>query len=803
MNFTNKRATIFDRIFTGLTMFLVVMASAGVTPVYAVETDLSNTDIEIIKEGQGLDEQSNKKTEKKPKDEIPGQCPAEYTKIVDSYSDGLSWTADYDYDSVILVGGPDNENNDDPDGRNKYFSNVKTGDTISRIDHDISHICAIASEEAVIPVEGLALTSMCTLPDGGGARWRVRNDKNDFDVDFTWEVYSNVETGGPITATFGPAFGSGDTFFESTNTGTMKIYWEDENGDTKETQKATNPTICEPEITTGTLKITKYECPADTILTRSGNGVGKTVPDDCTLDEGAYFGYVHGVQSDANDPYPELELTPTPAGSTDSNGVLEVTDLSKDGRYLVVETDSDNNKLAHDAILGLFCEGDGDENDTNNDNQELAIFEGDIVECVAYNKKTSENNDGNPTKEIKMCKVNGHTEEPISGWEMTLSNGTEEGTDTYTTDPETGCVTATVKPEDGPWTVEEVGQPEWELVDVDSENGSYVYEDESENKIGCSFFDGEAPSTESEYTCTFVNENMYGACLSVNLLSNGSFEEPVVGDAKKWEAIMNPLGWVAETVAGAISTALEFHRGWSGNVAHDGFQYVELDGSEPSRITQSVTTEDGAKYKLWWSFAPRQNTSADENKLSVQVNGTQVATEGPTAGGALPVAGDDWIRNSYEFTADSISTEIAFADAGLKDASGQVNVGTLLDHVFLCKITEPEQEAPAAQVLAGGGGGLLNPAGNVRGASDTRADKDEKKDDKGDSSDNEDKAESDITEPAGVVVGAQTSKIPTVAGASTGAGGTSPSPIDTMSFVALMSMLASFAVLRTINVNGR
>lgn len=73
-----------------------------------------------------------------------GQCPEGYTNISSGFS-GLSWTADDDYDVVILVGGPPGDENQDPDGRNKTFFDVEAGDVISREAHNISHICVLGS----------------------------------------------------------------------------------------------------------------------------------------------------------------------------------------------------------------------------------------------------------------------------------------------------------------------------------------------------------------------------------------------------------------------------------------------------------------------------------------------------------------------------------------------------------------------------------------------------------------------------------------------------------------------------------
>jgi hypothetical protein len=136
----------------------------------------------------------------------------------------------------------------------------------------------------------------------------------------------------------------------------------------------------EPEPLTGSIEIKKYSCPADFVPNRNDNGVGDAIPESCSPQAGASFGYVHGTQTDAQGPYPELEAALTLGGLTGENGVLVIPSLSSVGRYLVKETDSTN-------LLGLYCEGDGDTNPNNNDNQELTFVPaGGVAHCVAYNK---------------------------------------------------------------------------------------------------------------------------------------------------------------------------------------------------------------------------------------------------------------------------------------------------------------------------------------------------------------------------------------------------------------------------------
>lgn len=165
-----------------------------------------------------------------------------------------------------------------------------------------------------------------------------------------------------------------------------------------------------------------------------------------------------------------------------------------------------------------------------------------------------------------------------------------------------------------------------------------------------------------------------------NLLSNGSFEAEVVTNATLWQKFLSVTGWGVAKVSDGTPTTLELHRSWSGNVAQNGAQYAELDGDESVRVKQSVLTESGAEYKLSWAFAPRQDTGAAQNMLSVEVEGTEVATNGPTAGIGVLDATSDWTLGTHSFTASDASTDIAFKDAGSSDS-----FGTFLDNAVLCK----------------------------------------------------------------------------------------------------------------------
>lgn len=187
---------------------------------------------------------------------------------------------------------------------------------------------------------------------------------------------------------------------------------------------------CVPPPTVGNIVINKYECPADTVILRSVNGVNGIVPAGCVTQAGATFGIVHGEQTDAIGPYPELDAVVTNLEISNGSGVATFAELSPAGRYLVVETDSEGNKLSHGDILGLFCEGDGDTSN-NNDNQELTFVEaGENSNCIAYNKIVSTSQDETNTIECSENQIvvdNECVDEPQDETPNRSSSGSRTG----------------------------------------------------------------------------------------------------------------------------------------------------------------------------------------------------------------------------------------------------------------------------------------------------------------------------------------------------------------------------------------
>lgn len=244
--------------------------------------------------------------------------------------------------------------------------------------------------------------------------------------------------------------------------------------------------------------------------------------------------------------------------------------------------------------------------------------------------------------------------------------------------------------------------------DESTQNGTYCSADCSQELALTEQCDeGSNGSQTCSSQCMFIQEECSD---EYNLIVNNSFEEPVVTDVNLWQKMASVNGWNIKKASDASATTLEFHKGWSGNVAAAGLQYVELDGDEPTKISQNITTEAGAEYKLFWSFAARHGISAEQNQLSVELDGTQVATNGPATASA-PLAQNDWTASNYVFTADSTNIEISFSDIGPSDS-----YGTYLDNVRLCKVKDAEPEthyAPWCSALLGALRAYFNPQSPV------------------------------------------------------------------------------------------
>lgn len=155
-----------------------------------------------------------------------------------------------------------------------------------------------------------------------------------------------------------------------------------------------------------------------------------------------------------------------------------------------------------------------------------------------------------------------------------------------------------------------------------------------------------------------------------NILLNGSFEQPVIAGPWTASAVTN---WVVTKVSDGTTTLSEIWRGLS--PSSNGAQHLELDGTEPAKITQTVTTIPGATYELRLDFAARAGYGEADNSVLAKADVTTI-TNTATDNTA-------WTTYGGTFVADG-STDIAVADTGTANS-----LGTLVDNAVLCLVREP------------------------------------------------------------------------------------------------------------------
>lgn len=170
----------------------------------------------------------------------------------------------------------------------------------------------------------------------------------------------------------------------------------------------------------------------------------------------------------------------------------------------------------------------------------------------------------------------------------------------------------------------------------------------------------------------------------VNLIQNGSFEEPTITNPDLWDIFTTVPGWQIDWVNSHESTpSLEFQGGWLPAL---GAQYAELDGDlvgpenptagGSTKISQTIDTIPGKTYKLKFSFSGRPNTDASQNILGVTWGGQNVSGTPLVLSNLVNLT--NWNEYTFDLVATSSATQISFMDQGEENA-----LGTFIDNVSL------------------------------------------------------------------------------------------------------------------------
>ena len=201
-----------------------------------------------------------------------------------------------------------------------------------------------------------------------------------------------------------------------------------------------------------------------------------------------------------------------------------------------------------------------------------------------------------------------------------------------------------------------------------------------------------------------------GSCdASINLVSNGSFENPEVGNSAGWDVYENGasgLVWTSEWNGFNPNTPaqIEIQENVSGWDAHTGDQYAELDSDQDgpggglngeqasTTISQVIDTAPYQFYKVTYHFAARPGTPESDNRLGFYIDGELY--DDVSASG-MGLTQPYWQTRIFAFYAEGTQTTISFSDLGNPNS-----FGTFLDSVeVVCVDDEDPVNTPPKIVV--------------------------------------------------------------------------------------------------------
>jgi Protein of unknown function (DUF642)/PEP-CTERM motif len=167
------------------------------------------------------------------------------------------------------------------------------------------------------------------------------------------------------------------------------------------------------------------------------------------------------------------------------------------------------------------------------------------------------------------------------------------------------------------------------------------------------------------------------ASASTNLITNGSFEANAQANST-WNIYSNLNGWSGGRAG------IELRNNVAGS-AHEGQNYVELDTTANSSISQSFNTLLGQTYALSFAYSPREHVAASSNGIQVFWNGADLGT----FTGLTAASGNVWQVETLNVFGTGGLTTLSFQAVGRSDSYG----GSLDSVRVTTAIPEPETYA--------------------------------------------------------------------------------------------------------------
>jgi hypothetical protein len=185
-------------------------------------------------------------------------------------------------------------------------------------------------------------------------------------------------------------------------------------------------------------------------------------------------------------------------------------------------------------------------------------------------------------------------------------------------------------------------------------------------------------------TFIFATAATAASAAPINMISNGSFETGGVKSGA-WDVFKSYQGWTVGDMG------VEVRNNVAG-AAEDGSNFIELDTTANSWISQSVATRDyGATYHLTFWYAPREGTGKDTNGISVLWNDAVIQSMSKDYGNAA----NPWIKYDFLLTAYAPMSTLKFVATGSSDS-----LGGSLDNISLVRESAAVPEPATLGMMA-------------------------------------------------------------------------------------------------------
>jgi hypothetical protein len=183
-----------------------------------------------------------------------------------------------------------------------------------------------------------------------------------------------------------------------------------------------------------------------------------------------------------------------------------------------------------------------------------------------------------------------------------------------------------------------------------------------------------------------------------NLISNGSFETPNVGNGS-WTIVNSLAGW------NVGSGGVEIRNNAVGS-AFDGLNFIELDTTGNSSISQNIAAQASGLFSLTLAYAPRAGVGSASNGIDIYWDGGLLAS---LNGSGIGNGGNVWQSYAFQFNVFAGVHTLRFVAVGNSDS-----LGGSLDAIHLVAVQPEPAEVSEPAGLAMMGLGLLTLAGLCR-----------------------------------------------------------------------------------------